>query len=606
ENPSGKETTVAAVVRMNIPENAKMSFFRKVVEQPKEARRIAGVAPPMPANAPPPKVTWEETTTLVPGFVYELRLDDGDILPPKDASLMTAKVLVKSQNGAWAEVILDGTVDPETLASTFKGQFFVRLGDRNSPSRAFVSQTGTVVDIKADDSAASRARDAWAMPALNVQGKDTVQATYVEPIAADGAKDMQRKVDLRIGADAEILVLNMQGNPLELLKPGMPFEVQVVDANGDLTPKRDTMKATLTSSCGDTLEVELLETDIHSGIFSALVNTVYGLTAEKNDKLEVPFEGAVKISYRDEETIVGAAADRAVELATRPMAESECLLLTKVYDTPQFEVETLVRLGESLYAVGAAKLATVKPEPGMARTNVELQESKRLLSRVIERFPTSEYVVESLYLTARILREEQKPDEAKALFERVIKEYPDSELVPQALYQLVNLYIDKGDLDNAVESAMQLVNLFPKNTLVADAFVLIATYYYNNLKDYYTAATIYHRVCERFPDNPSIDRIFYRTATAYYRAASTEKPEPYTDAAKVFLAFAETFKDHELVDDSLYWAANALMKVNNVKAAYKLLTRIVFEMPNTVDMYEQAVRLRNVIKETYPRIEEDN
>jgi tetratricopeptide (TPR) repeat protein len=359
------------------------------------------------------------------------------------------------------------------------------------------------------------------------------------------------------------------------------------------------------SSAGDTLAVELSETDIHSGIFSVLAKSAYGTAAMANEILEVPFEGSMTIAYRDDETIIGTAADRKMEMGTRPMAESECLLLTKVYDSPQFEVETLVRLGESFYAVGAAKLSTVKPEPGKPRTNIELQESKRLLSRVIERFPTSDYVVESLFLTGRIQREELKHDEAKELFQRVIKEYPESELVPQALMQLVNLYMDQDDLENAVETAMQLVNLFPKNMLVADAFVRIANYYYDKKKDYYTAATIYQRVCERFSDSPNVDRIFYRTATAYYKAASKEKPEPYGDAAKSYLAFAETFKDHELVDDSLYWAANALMKLNNVKASYKLLTRVVFEMPNTVDMYEQAMRLRNTIKETYPKIEDD-
>lgn len=607
ENPSGKETPVSYILRMNVAEDASMKFFRQIVDKPKEPKLPVGVAPAVrPANLPPPKVTWEETTTLVPGFVYKAVLNDGDILPPTDASLMTAKILLKSQNGAWAEVILDGSVDQDTLSSVFSGQFFVRLGDKNSPSRAFVSQTGTVVDIKAEENAGQRAGDAWAMPALNVQGKDTVQAIYIEPLSAANVKDVQRKVDLRIGADAEITILNMQGNPIDLLKPGMPFEAQIADANGDLTPKRDTIKATLTSSCGDTLTLDFTETDIHSGIFSALVQSAYGMAGVANNILEVPFEGKVTITYQDAETIVGTPAQRTMDLATRPMAESECLLLTKVYDSPQFEVETLVRLGESLYAVGAAKLATVKPEPGKARTNVELQESERLLKRVIDRFPTSDFVVESLFLTGRIAKEEQNKADAEKLFQRVIKEYPDSELVPQALLQLVNLYVDNDDIDNAVETAMQLVNLYPKNTLVADAFVRIATYYYQKKKDYFTAGTIYQRVCERFPEMPNVDRIAYQSATAFYKAASKDKPEPYADAAKAYLAFAETYKDSELVDDALYWAANALKNLNNVKGAYKLLTRIVFEMPNTVDKYEDAVRLRNSIKELYPKIEEDD
>ena len=48
-----------------------------------------------------------------------------------------------------------------------------------------------------------------------------------------------------------------------------------------------------------------------------------------------------------------------------------------MYDDPKFEVETLVRLGESLYAVGAADLAEQPAtDPTKGRTNgAHLQES---------------------------------------------------------------------------------------------------------------------------------------------------------------------------------------------------------------------------------------
>jgi len=280
-------------------------------------------------------------------------------------------------------------------------------------------------------------------------------------------------------------------------------------------------------------------------------------------------------------------------------------LLTKVYDDPQFEVETLVRLGESLYAVGAAELATEKaPADGQGRTNAKLQESARLLGQLVERFPTSPYVVESLFLTGKIRREEKHPDTEK-LFTRVIEEYPDSEFVPQALYQLVLLYHEQGDIDKATEACMRLVYGFPKNSLVVDAVLRIADFYYSKKKDYLGAAFIYKRLIERFPDNPRIDLITYRMATSYYKAGQLDDPSGYPLAIRYFLEFAEQYQDHELADDALYWAAKAYLNQQNVRKAFTLFTKQLITYPDG-DMQPSAVRERDKLKDDYPTIQADS
>ena len=217
---------------------------------------------------------------------------------------------------------------------------------------------------------------------------------------------------------------------------------------------------------------------MHSGIFSAIVKTANPEAPRRPGVLKVPFGGKLTVSYHNENTISGTPAERTMELTTRPMADADAMMLTKVFDDPKFEVETLVRLGESLYAVGAAELKSEKVDPDKPHTNAKLQESARLLQLLVARFPASEYVVESLFLTGKIRREEQKFPEAEKLFTRVIDEYPDSDFVPQALYQLVLLYYDQHDITNATEAAMRLVYGYPKNALVADAVLRIAEYYY--------------------------------------------------------------------------------------------------------------------------------
>lgn len=594
ENRTGQSIDRKYTFRANTPEKATMSFQREIVERPKTGLKDINLQ-----LLPPTRVTWEDATVLIPGSVYRVTVLDNDLVPSGPGYYYT-KVTLKSANGATVEVPVRYEIDNRTQAASFIGDFFVRLGDASSPTHAYFSQTGSIIEVTDEENS----NNMWSLPAINVQGKDKVMATYLDPSAPDGA-NVPRTQSLRLAADGIISLLNMQGNPITELKPGMPFELQVEDPNGDLTPKRDTLKATVSSTLNDKLDVELTETDIHSGIFSAIVKTTYGTTpGAKDDVLTVPFSGKVTVTYHDDETVIGTAADRTAELGTRPLTDADAALLTKVFDDPKFEVETLVRLGESLYAVGAAELTSVKVEAGQPRTNAKLQESARLLQLLISRFPTSEYVVESLYLTGKIRREEQKVKDAEQLFTRVIDEYPDSEFVPQALYQLVLLYYDRDDITKATDSAMRLVYGFPKNSLVADAVLRIAEYYYNKKKEYLTAAFIYKRLVERFPDNPRIDLITYRMATAYYRAGLAGDQIALNSAIRYYMEFSETYKDHELADDALYWAANAFMKQNNIRKAYTLLTKQLITYPQG-DMKAYAQRLRDKIKEDNPNIQSD-
>jgi TolA-binding protein len=614
ENMKNEPMARESSFRVNIAERARVILARQIIEYPPAPKEKTLTAPP------PPNIYWEDTTVVVPGSMYRVTVVDGDVIPSR-ADYFWSKVQLKSSNGATVEVPLRGASigaksekdagndeKVEEYTTIFTGEFLARLGDPTSPLRAYFSQTGggtlSLIDMREDEAVSSSTL--WSVPAINIQGKDTVTVTYTEPLTAEMKRDQPMTVNLRVAGDATMEVLNARGNPLESLKPGMTFELRVDDPNGNTTPQRDTIMAMLTSSANDRLEVALEETDFHSGVFSAIVPTVYAKTGNAANKtLEVPFDGKITLTYKDMETIVGTPADRTVELTTRPLADAEGQLLTKVYDDPQFEVETLVRLGESLYAVGAADLATMKaPEEGQGRTNDKLQESARLLEQLVERFPTSPYVVESLFLTGKIRREEKHPDTEK-LFTRVIEEYPDSDFVPQALYQLVLLYYDQDDIEKATEACMRLVYGFPKNSLVADAVLRIAEYYYNRKKDYLGAAFIYKRLIERFPDNPRVDLITYRMATAYYRAGLAGDTSALALAIRFYLEFTDQYKDHELADDALYWAANAYMKQNNVRKAFTLLTKELITYPDG-DMKPYATRLRDKIKDDYPNIQADS
>ncbi len=594
ENSTGQPVMRSYTFHVCIPGVSTMTFYQQVVERPKVAVKELNLL------LPPTHVSWAPTTTLTPGSVYRVVLVNDDLVPTVPGPFYT-KITLKATNGAMVEVPVLYTIDNRTQEESFQGEFFCRLGDASSPTRAYFSQTGSVIDVTDEDQANNTM---WSRPAINVLGKDKVTATYIDPVEPGGKTDVPVTQALRIAADAELALLDMQGNPLTDLKPGMPFELQVDDPTGDVSAKRSTVNATVTSSSGAKLAVELAETDTHSGTFSAIVKTANPEVQAAAGVLTVPFGGKVTVTYHNENTVSGTPADRTMELATRPMADADAMMLTKVFDDPKFEVETLVRLGESLYAVGAAELKSEKLDPDKPHTNVKLQESARLLQLLVARFPASDYVVEALYLTGRIRREEQKFPEAEKLFTRVIDEYPDSDFVPQALYQLVLLYYDQHDITKATESAMRLVYGYPKNELVADAVLRIAQYYYDK-KDYLTAAFIYKRLIERFPDNPKIDLITFRMATAYLRAGMAGDNDALSNAIRYYMEFAETYKDNELADEALYWAAKAFQQQGNIRKAYTLLTKQLITYPEGA-WKAYAQRLRDKIKEDNPSIQADD
>jgi len=592
ENKTGKPVIRSYNFRVNMPEKASMVIQQQNVERPKVAVKELNLL------MPPTKITWAPTETLTPGSVYRVVLTDGDLVPTIPG-IFTTKITLKSSNGASVDVPVNYTIDTKTLVATFQGEFFTRLGDASSPTRAYFSQTGSVIEVTDEDTAGN---NMWSRPAINVLGKDKVTATYIDPIAPDG-KNVPRAQTMRIAADANIALLNMQGNPISDLKPGMPFELQVNDPTGEVTAKGSLLNATISSSDGNKLAVEMNETDLHSGVFHAIVKTTNPEATAAPTVLKVPYGGKLTVTYHNENTISGTPADRTMDLPTRPMADADGMMLTKVFDDPKFEVETMVRLGESLYAVGAAELKGTKVTTAKPLTNAKLQESARLLQLLVARFPASDYVVEALYLTARIRREEQKFPEAEKLFTRVIEEYPDSDFVPQALYQLVLLYYDQHDINKATEAAMRLVYGYPKNSLVADAVLRIAQYYYDK-KEYLTAAFIYKRLVERFPDNPRIDLITFRMATAYLRAGMAGDKDALSSAIRYYLEFAEVYKDNDLADEALYWAAKAFQQQGNVRKAYTLLTKQLITYPSGA-WKAYAQRLRDKIKEDNPNIQAD-
>jgi len=597
ETISNTAATRELEIRTTVPSDATFQTFRKDVVYPE------GTSADARALTRPLTINWIKEDVIVPGNTYRLMITDLDTIPTR-AGEFHIQATLSSTNGSSTIVGLAAHNDWESREVIYIGEFFARLGDETDSDRAFFSQTGYTIETRD----LRNNFGVMTLPAINVQGRDTVTLSYIETFTADGRRDVTVTKPYRVAMDAEISIFDMKGVELEIIKPGQEFELQIMDSTGDISNDRDTIQAVLNSKTGDKLTVELTETDIHTGIFTGIVKTGYGSSNLTDDILQISFASDFVVNYYNSNTVNGEPRDLRVTIPTVEMGESEGWLLTKIYSDQKFEIETMVRLGESLYAIGAADLSTNPPDEGQPRTNDNLQESARILEQITAKYPSNSYAVESLFLTARIRKEEGANDTAEKIFKQIVNDYPNSEFVPQALYQLTMLYCERQDIDSATETAMQLVYGYPKNGLVPDAFLRIANFYYSKTS-FVTAAHVYARLLERFPDYHQAEQVKYRIATCYYYEANGTKSRQYMElACKNFLEFQENYPDHELSDDSLYWAARGYEStdiMNNPQRAYTLYTKLIMTYSNS-DVLNYAIRSRDNLKVKYPHMEAES
>jgi TolA-binding protein len=278
-------------------------------------------------------------------------------------------------------------------------------------------------------------------------------------------------------------------------------------------------------------------------------------------------------------------------------------LLALAYQRTPHDPDTIIRYAESRYVVGAMELAKAAIPKEQPRTNATLQEAKRLLLRSIQELAKSDYVPEATFLLGKVLIEERAYPEAEARFLTVCDQYATSELAPQALYQLTLIYTALRNLDKLLAVCDRLGKQYPAHPLLTDALLRKAEYYYND-KDYATAAAIYQTISDQDPTPPRIELIRYRYATTCYKAGIAGDQRLFSQASRSYIAFATKYKDHDLADDALYWAAQIQHRLQEPGRALAILNQLLALYPGS-DMKAYATRLRDSILEKSPMLQPD-
>jgi len=532
-------------------------------------REVPAEAPARPPGAPA-LVALDEALTLEV-IDPDRALDGGS----------TVRVDLSTSSGAAAEVECRIESEDDLKAGRFVGRIPLRLGDKDSPDR-IMDVTELPPSMQRRSSYRRRRLDEG-FPVLNVNGSDTITATFVDAVSPEEPPDTRRTAAARLVTDATIGVFDDRyENPVTDLHVGDYLYLKVVDPDASLSAEKDSVTVILASSTGDRRTVQLVETLGHSGEFTRSVLIEPAKQPDpNNDKFEADYDSTVKVAYVDiHHTASAESVTREVEARVVIGSDGAVLAFGKKYAGPAVAVETQYKIGKSLFELGRkhAELGEKEKDPNVKETlsqlaRKELAQGREILAGLLHNYPDSERVPEVAYLLAQLAQAEKRYDEAIEAYERITRDYPDRPTAADAQYRIGICCEKQEEFDSACDAYVQLAYKYPDATLVGDAMIRIGLHFFR-AKKFDKAVHVFGRYIELHPDHPGIEGVWFKKGLALILG------KKYHEAAAHLEKFIEQFPEAETKPAALYWAGDAYLNANDAEKAYQMFKRVVWDFPD--------------------------
>ena len=197
-------------------------------------------------------------------------------------------------------------------------------------------------------------------------------------------------------------------------------------------------------------------------------------------------------------------------------------------------------------------------------------------------FPLDRRVPVALYKAAKVISSEGKKDEALFMFSKIIERYPGSEVIADSMLEILRIYIEKGDLMRVLDfslKARERKDIFSQedikyiNDAGAKALFSIASNYEKS-KNFQEAISYYLKIPQLFPDSEFIDDALYNVVMMYYEMKN------YDDVLNFSDEFLKKFPESDLRYDVLYVRAVALSSLFFFDQALETYIRLERELKN--------------------------
>lgn len=420
---------------------------------------------------------------------------------------------------------------------------------------------------------------------LQTKGGDSAEAIYIDENTADGTqRNIKRIAQVQLASTASAGFTDGAFNEyVRGIANGTACFVRVKDLDADISDAEDKLavrlmvqykiKRELEVGSGvsldeedtqtlvrDTIELELKETGVHTGIFtgSTMLKAFSDekLIAQGDEVLNAKPGDELVVTYIDNVNVLGQEG-REVKSSAQVLNDSirDVESQIRVLTNPDYkarknliEAQIQLKLGQIFKDVGLQKKASEKADTGLRGVDDVLRLSNNAsLSR--------ELVEQAFSVKWELLLVQDKLNEAIGVCRDLTARFPDSALVDKALLKIGQANMAAGDYESAVRVFSGVLSL-KNSTSKAEAQYNIAQIEENRAisaakksdrpANLAPAMLAYKKVSDQYPDSPfageSLDKIanYYISSRDYDRAIELMQ-QVFTD-----------YPDAEFLDKLMY------------------------------------------------------
>jgi tetratricopeptide (TPR) repeat protein len=476
---------------------------------------------------------------------------------------------------------------------------------------------------------------------LSMMGDDKVYLGLEYKDSSGQSKWVTQTIEFTADPFLDIMDRRYQTN-LTAAHVGETLHLRVIDKTRDTTEERDTVPVELTTKSGKKVTVNLAETFAHSGIFKGRVNLSFATPAPPgtpgNSSGAAPASGkppagapasadtadattensgagtnevTLPVEYGDKVTLAYASSNPATSqrksVEIYQGADGAVIAFTKQFEDPTMAVRTQFAIAEAFFE--QAKKHRELNQESLARR--QIAQGRKLLEEAIRDYPNTELRRQADYLLANLSAEfakdavnadlkRQHLADALARFTELVASYPDSPYAPKAQYKKAVILQEMGQVDQAMEEYVKLSYRYPNNELVAETIARLGGYFTakgRELDDkalnetdklaqekfrvqardmHRISGQVFGRLGVRFPDHPLAGKTTVASANAFIRAQDFEK------AVEIFNKIVTESKiDKDLIAQSMYWAGDCYVKLQDLPKAYRMFKRCTLDYPES-------------------------
>ncbi len=448
-----------------------------------------------------------------------------------------------------------------------------------------------------------------APPVLAVSGDDTVYIG-LRHTDAEGKTLRWQVHTVKLTSDPWLHILDRRyAEELAAVHVGEILYPRVIDQILDTSDNKESVVMKVSGMAGEPREIPLTETFGHSGIFKGALRLTFA------GDTEVPAgEGDLPVSYGDTLHFSYEAPGGRVEgplewdVTVFKGADGSVAPFTKQFKDPDIAIQTQFTMAEAYFEM--AKKHRELGQKDLAKK--EIAQGRKLLEESLRDSPKSEARAHADYLLAELsvqfADETEDPDakirhyrDAVNRFTEIVANYPEGAYAPKAQFKKALAFEKMGEIDLACEEYVKLSYRYPDNELVAETIARLGNYFTTKNREMMekakaeadiverekilvqaraaatTAAQVFGRLSERFPDHALAWKTLVLSGQCYLRAENYERA---VDTFKGVIASEKAGPD--LIAQAMYWSGDAYMKWNKLVNAYRMFKKLTWDYPESV------------------------